>query len=262
MSKKNIECEYCHTLISEDDIKCPECGANCSNVIKKYRAEQEKKEAEERQKREEQGKAVFDNVNQAFKTTKIVSTVFIIIFACVFLFIITNAFNQIRRNNESRKDNNTVVNKDDDTDKKDEKVTVGYQETAETSSLKITLDDYELYEYHSNNFENRNTPKGYQKIAFHFTVENKSEREISTYSLVELTADDYKVETSRLEQSPGFEEVVSGKAKYEALAGSYLGSGKTLKGYVGYLVPTDKKVLKFYIGEDITIEIENPAFEG
>ena len=29
MGKKVIECDYCHTLISEDDTKCPSCGANC-----------------------------------------------------------------------------------------------------------------------------------------------------------------------------------------------------------------------------------------
>ena len=39
MEKKKIEleCEYCGVPITEKDHKCPNCGANCTERIKKYK---------------------------------------------------------------------------------------------------------------------------------------------------------------------------------------------------------------------------------
>ncbi len=257
MSKKNIECEYCHTLISEDDVKCPHCGANCSNVIKKYREEHQKEEEE----KEKEALEVFNNVvGKNGKVVSIIATIIILIVFAVFVMQFIN-FGKTRntiRNNMNNMENNTI---DEPTQQqKNEKITVAYNEEATTSNMKVILDSYELYERSSKNFESYNTPKGYQKIAFHFTIENLGNSDLSTYSLIELTADDSKVEKSDLKLHPGFEKVVTGKENYEEVINSYIGSGKLLKGYVGYLVPKDKKVLKFYIGDDITIEMENPSY--
>ena len=257
MSKKNIECEYCHTLISEDDVKCPHCGANCSNVIKKYREEHQKEEEEKEKEAKETREKVFDSFNRTKKVTEIIITaISIIMFIVIGFFIVKNIINF----NKDPFNDNFFDNDDEIEEEINEKITVAYNEEATTSNMKVILDSYELYERSSKNFESYNTPKGYQKIAFHFTIENLGSGDLSTYSLIELTADDSKVEKSDLKLHPGFEKVVTGKENYEEVINSYIGSGKVLKGYVGYLVPKDKKVLKFYIGDDITIEMENPSY--
>lgn len=255
MSKKNIECEYCHTLITEDDVKCPHCGANCSNVIKKYREEHKD---DDKEKIDE----IFGTFNKvADRNSKVVSVIAVVIFLIVAAVMVTQFMSFGKRRNNMLSNNintNTII----DDEPPDEKVTVGFNEEAATSEMKVILDSYELYEYHSNNFESYNTPKGYQKIAFHFSIENLDDYDLSTYSLITLTADDSMVDKSDLELHVNFEKVVKGKEKYEKIINNYIGSGKVLKGYAGYLVPKDKKILKFYIGDEITIEMENPAYSG
>ena len=193
---------------------------------------------------------------------KVVSIIATIIILIVFAVFIMQFINFGKTRNTIRNNMNDMGNTIDEPtqQQKNEKITVAYNEEATTSNMKVILDSYELYERSSKNFESYNTPKGYQKIAFHFTIENLSDSDLSTYSLIELTADDSKVEKSDLKLHPGFEKVVTGKENYEEVINSYIGSGKVLKGYVGYLVPKDKKVLKFYIGDDITIEMENPSY--
>lgn len=257
MSKKTLECEYCHTLISENDVKCPHCGANCSSVIKKYREEQAKIEKEEK---DEAIKAFTSITDTGRRIGSVFSVVFIIIFITIFVF----AFIQIRDTHKNISDKKPTVINDyvEPTEEKKEKVVVNYKEVATTKEMSIVLDSYELYEHHSDNFVSYNTPKGYQKIAFHFSIENLGEYDISTYSLITLTADDTKVETAKLDLNTSFASLVKGKAKYESVVDSYIGSGHTLKGYAGFLVPKDKKVLKFYVGDSITIQMDNPVYEG
>lgn len=50
--KSELICEYCGTIITENDKHCPNCGANCSSSIKKYRIEQEKIRLERLKNRE------------------------------------------------------------------------------------------------------------------------------------------------------------------------------------------------------------------
>ena len=256
MSKKEIECDYCHTLISEDDVKCPNCGANCSNAIKKYREEKKIEQQREELTRLNTAKDFF---NSYHKSQQIVVTVVGIIIFAVFCIVFYNVY----KNFNSDKGLPTIVENDIEDDVEDdieEHPTIGYKETGEFDNLKVTLDKYEFFEYKSDNFETYNTPKGYQKIAFHFVLENKSDRSKSLYHVIDLTADDYPVERTKMEVTPNFSKVVKGKEKYENLENQTLKSGQTLKGYVGFLVPKDKKTLKFLI-DGITIEMKNPAYK-
>ena len=258
MSKKVIECEYCHTLISEDDVKCPECGANCSNVIKKYRKEQEEKQKNEREESIKATKEIFGDFH---KRNRIVYIIAVLLFLIIPVIGIIQMVNNRNHFNET-KENMTSKTNDKTNTEENKKITIKYQETGELNNLKVTLDSYELFEYYSKDFERYNTPKGYQKIAFHFTVENTSdEYDKSLYSFATLTADDTPVEETKIEITKGFDSVKQGKEKYEKLDNQTLKSGQVLKGYVGFLVPTDKKVLKFRI-DNITIEMDNPAYKG
>ena len=75
-----------------------------------------------------------------------------------------------------------------------------------------------------------------------------------------LTADDYNVETSDLSKSSQ-EYVVSGKEKYSELDIYNIGLNEKRKGYVGFLVPRNSKILKFYIDGKEVLSIDNPAYE-
>lgn len=79
--------------------------------------------------------------------------------------------------------------------------------------MKVILDSYDLYEYHSDHFEHYNTPNGYQKIAFHFEIYNKQDEPLMTGMLIDLLADDSNVEQTDLELKKDFASLVKGKEK-------------------------------------------------
>lgn len=250
MNNEIIECEYCHTLITENDTICPKCGANCSNAIKKYKLEKQKKDREKAEKISNFQKEVFSSFK---KKQKFVQFFSIIVFAIVIAVMIT-IFVRISSSHNSLGG--------DFSDIEEKRVSVSYKETAETSIIKVTLDSYDLYEYHSQHFDIYNTPSGYQKIAFHFEIFNKSDEEMTTSFLIDLLADDSNVERTSLELDKGFASLVTGKEKYEQIDHLQIKSNSTLKGYIGYLVPVSKKNLKFTVGDYIIIEMDNPVYEG
>ena len=260
MSKKVIECEYCHTLVSEEDIKCPSCGASCANAIKKYRKEEEKKLAEEKSRKEkmieDQIKTVSEVGVQGAKYVFVLTTIIIIIAIIFTVIIFSNIARQIDRQREESIDTEPEIVE------KQEKVKVGFNEKAETKDMVVILDDYEKYAYHSDFFKNYNTPDGYQKIAFHFEIKNKKSTDLYLWSQrIYLTADDYLVDTTSLE-APGdnFAKVIEGKASYEDISSATIKGESTLKGFVGFQVPKDKKNLVFSVGDYITITMDNPVY--
>lgn len=265
MNKENeiIECEYCHTLITEYDTICPKCGANCSKVIKKYKEEKQKKEQEKREKVENFQKSVFNHVQKGQRFARFfIFMIFVVAaFFMIRSFMKFSSFEGLPIDESNENKNNKV---EDKVEKPQivKVVKVSYKETAETNEMKVTLDSYDLYEYHSEHFESNNTPNGYQKIAFHFEIYNKSDRTMSTGMLIDLLADDSNVEDTDLELPKGFAELVKGKEKYEKIEPLQIKPNSTLKGYVGYLVPKDKKILKFTVGDYIIIEMDNPVYKG
>lgn len=248
-----LVCDYCGMEISEKNHTCPNCGADCSIKIKKYkeqkRKEEEAKKAEDLKKNQELAKDVKGVASK-------IAVVFVAIFVFVMAMIIfgISSLSRQARNSEIEFSSGTV----NETPKK-KKVEVGFNEDAETSKYTVTLDSYELYEYKSDDFPNQfNTPQGYQKIAFHFVYTNTSDNKMYSSS-INLTADDYTVEEARMEVGM-FEHVVTGKEKYSSVENKYIQSGEKLQGYAGFLVPVDKKVLKFHVGDNITITMDNPAY--
>lgn len=256
MSKKVIECEYCHTLISEEDTNCPSCGANCTGAIKKYRKEQEEKIKAERDK----VLNTFGNIyKDTTKTFRIISVFVGVVFLAVFGVIIYGATST--RNNMDNKFDDFNVEMEPEKEEKQEVVTVKYQEEAITKKMKVKLNSYEFYRFQSDSFDSYNTPDGYQKIAFHFEIENLTDNVIFLWSEgISLTADDYEVEETDL-KSPGdsFAKVVEGKGNYPDISRGTIKSKSKLKGYVGYLVPKNTEKLKFEVGDYIIIEMDNPA---
>ena len=251
--KIELECDYCGSPITEEDRKCPSCGANCTDKIKKYKQQQEKIEEEKKAKDAEYSKQLADDIGKAFMTpAKMI--MFIAIFAFAFIFVMSVIGMSMHRDKET----NSAKNQ---TEEKIKDVSAGCNELAETDEFSILLDSYEFYEYRSDSFpESYNTPEGYQKIAFHFVYTNKrDDEEYLSIADMHLTSDDYKVESASLKTGV-FEKAVQGKASYPTLLGSRVGANEKLQGYVGYLVPKNTKTLKFTM-DHVTITMDNPAYE-
>lgn len=237
MEEKELICEYCKVPIKESDHKCPNCGADCTKTIREYK-KYKSIEAAERSKK------IQRDMDRSFRIPLIIIFTFFILF---FGFIIYNAFRQVENV------------KNDDT-----KVTVKYNEEAKTKDISVILDSYEMYEHKTDIFPNNmddNTKSGYQKIAFHFVIKNNTEEVFDTRfdAIVSLTADDYKVDEADLEKCYTC-YTVSGKDSYQDLY-DQIAAGEKLQGYAGFLVPKDKKILKFKIGDNIIITMDNPAYQ-
>ena len=237
MEEKELICEYCKVPIKESDHKCPNCGADCTKTIRDYKKHKSIEDAE-------RSKKIQRDMDRSFRIPLIIFLTFFILF---FGFIIYSAFRQVENV------------KNDDT-----KVTVKYNEEAKTKDISVILDSYEMYEHKTDKFPNNmddNTKPGYQKIAFHFVIKNNTEEVFDTRfdAVVSLTADDYKVDEADLEKCYTC-YTVSGKDSYQDLY-DQIAVGEKLQGYAGFLVPKDKKILKFKIGDNIIITMDNPAYQ-
>ena len=255
MEEKELICEYCKVSIKETDHKCPNCGANCTHVINEYKKQKRAKEEEVEQKRREMSANLTRDIDNSFKKVAIV------IFSIVAIFILLIAsviYSQVRN---SRDTFDNFGNFDDE-----EKVVTGkYQKEVKSNKIGVTLDSYEFYEHKTDKFPDDmedNTKPGYQKIAFHFIIKNntKSVFDTSFDAKITLTADDYKVDKADLEKCYTC-YTVTGKDSYQNLYDE-IAAGEKLQGYAGFLVPKDKKNLKFKVGDNIVITMDNPAYNG
>ena len=248
MKKVELVCHYCNSAINLYDDRCPNCGASCTGVINEYKREQERIA---RNKEYASGK----EISKTFMSTgNAVAAIFIIPIVAVLVGLVLAGVLFIRSFDFTSNNVSSL---------EDENLEVGYNEVAKTEKMNVTLSEYELYEYKSDEFPTHyNTPDGYQKIAFLFTIKNKSNEELNTYfdADISLTADDYNVESSDLEKCI-FCYTAVGKDSYQEIEGLKIKSGEQIKGYVGYLVPKDKKALKFRVGDDVVITMDNPAYE-
>ena len=250
MSKKILECEYCKTIITEKDTTCPKCGANCSSVIKKYQKELEEEEKQKQKELEDKQKEMLEKSKKVMKVAAtgfginfVVATIIII---AVFIGIGVLAFRQVGGPRTKKTVEGTL------------------NEKVEAAKYALTLDSYETYEYYDDFFKNCNTKEGYQKVAFHFVVENTSEETISTSNIVynvDVKAEDEVVYSSDLNADDHFCDVVQGKKEYNKLPSTNLLAGDKVSGYLGYQLPKDKEKLKFVIDNSVVIEMTNPVYE-
>lgn len=245
MSKKYLQCQYCKSLINENDIICPKCGANCSEVIKEYKDEKEEEQRIEREKIEAKQQEIFKRIERSGKLVKIPA---IIIITIAFIFIITTILKSTGIIHPIRKELSGTLN-----------------ESITSEKYNINIDKYEGYEYYDDFFKDCNTKKGYQKIAFHFVIENKSNTSITIDDIIDnlkLKAGDEEVKTANLSTSENFCQVIQGKSSYNELDdNTTIVSKDKLSGYIGFEIPKSEKELKFIINEKDIIKINNPSFE-
>ena len=236
MEKKiELECDYCGVPITEKDHKCPNCGANCTEKIKKYQEQENKEKERIRQENIEQSKKIQEDFNKPVKFVFAIAAA-IIIFTFVMFFITIFGSHK-----------GSIINEEKEIEKE---------------GIVCKQDSYELYTYVSEKFpEHYNTPEGYQKIAFHIICENKGDTEdMVTGFDIKLTADDYSVKYADIKAGT-FEKAVLGKAEYPSILNEDIAPGEKLQGYIGYAVPKDKKVLKLTV-KGKTTTLDNPVYEG
>jgi len=247
MGKKILECSYCKSIITEKDTTCPKCGANCSDVIKAYKKEQEEIKEKELKEMKEKTAEVAKNITQGFNSSmKIVSTIMIVISVFVITMIIIFGFGLFKGT------------------KQKEEVTGTINESIKNDGYSLIVDSYEAYEYYDDFFKNCNTKEGYQKVAFHVLIENTSDDTMSTRSIVNnivLKAEDELVIQSDLDADTHFCEVLQGKKEYNKLPTTDVLSKDKISGYIGYQVPKNKEKLKFIIEGNLIIEFDNPFYE-
>lgn len=257
MSKKFLTCEYCGNLLKLTDTRCPNCGANCSSVIKKYHEELESEKEQLRKENMARVKKI-QNMSKTSIFIIIFSILLIIIaFISVFIFII---FKEVEVSHSD-------LEKDSSFDlpiKKKKVVKTTFNKVAEGSKYDLIIDKYEAFEYKNNmGVDLFNTPEGYQKVAFHFEIKNTSGKEIDIldpFFFISLKADGVVAEDCALETTPGY-DVFQGKGSYEKLKGTHLFDGESVNGYVGFTVPKTAKTLTFTIDKEIVVEMDNPYYE-
>lgn len=245
MSKKILECQYCKSIITEKDTTCPKCGANCSDVIKAYRKEMEEEEKKKQEEMKEASKKVINAVSTGYKINYII---FVVAFVIILGIIVAMAFSMFSIGKGSKKT-----------------VTGSLDEEIKGPEYTLKIDNFETYEYYDDFFKNCNTKEGYQRVAFHFVIENTTDKTISTSNVVyhiDLKAEDEVVNQSDLDAEQHFCNVVQGKAQYNKLPTTNLLAGDKVSGYLGFEVPKNKETLKFIVDESIIVEMANPVYEA
>ena len=250
MAKKVLMCEYCRHLIKETDVKCPNCGANCSKIIADYKAEQEA-EAEARH-----NEFVAAGERRA-KKVMLAGGAFMIV--PIFMFIMATA-GIIGAVIHFNKNEGPVQ-----TSNKKESVTGTLDGEGKNEKFSVKIDGYEEYEYTSDSFQEMcNTRDGYKKVAFHIVVTNESNETIDASLIrdIELKIGDEMASKASLEENSAFCDLVQGEKEYTFFPynGKIL-SGDKLSGYRGFVVSKKVEKIKFIINDDIVIEMDNPVYE-
>lgn len=252
MKKDDLICEYCKTGISLEDKKCPNCGADCTKTINEYKKKRQEIEDDLNNRKIAIIENTFKKVGSAIKISFVIPIIIFVLAIGMAVFIGI----MVSKNTSDNK-----VPFVDEKQKKEEKVSVKYNELAETNNFTIILDKYEVYNHVSDDFPNQyNTPEGYKKVAFNFVINNKSDNPVDLIfdNKISGTADDYNLEETDLEICM-FCKAIEGKEKYSSLP-KIVTEGNKIQGYIGYLVPTSAKNLKFNVGSLVTIEMDNPVY--
>ena len=218
-------CEYCGNRIdAEKDHKCPNCGASYKKNKEFIKQQEEKKKNLEMNN--EYKHKIINHVLGTMKFSRFFMLIPIIVFVLVFAIIITGIISVERKSN-NKQDNNINVQDIFDSvmgedSKEQEKVTVNFNEFAETEEYKVKVEKYEVVEDTFNRLES-----GYEYVKFHLIVENLTTRE--------LTKEDVNC-------------IVDGVAQTNKLSSGYsdlpmfIARELAVKGTATFIVPTDKPV--------------------
>lgn len=236
-----LKCKYCGSGITKRTTKCPNCGADLTDVIE----EDLKKQKEEFDKRKEH------IANEYNKVSKKMSVVFISMgLFIVFIFIVVG-FSIFKFT-------------DGHTSKSAEKVTVEVKEQGKANLFVISCEEVEEYNMIAdfNGYTDGIKKDGYQQLAFHIKMTNTSNKKIEFFfddlEFV-LLADGVQMKNSTVVENPHFRHEENGK-KFEVLPTS-IAVDATIDGWVGFYVDPKAKELELKI-DNVTIKMDNPVYKG
>ena len=259
-----ITCEHCGCIIDTDkDKKCPNCGAPYSKSeeykeVKDYHKKNKDydlKEREEDIKTKELTNKVFQNALFGSKMIAIVASMIFLIIVIVFISIAfstkksTNSKNEI--NHQEQKE---IIDKIQDQMglKEQEKITVSFNELAETENYEIKCNKVSEYKY--DYFEQKEYKKSdYKVYNFQIIFTNKKEI-ISTLNNIQLTYTD-KEGNENIVAKKVNANVDESKNALDFLAKDTL----THKGNMAYEIPKYVNDVKI-VYDSVTIVIDN--FKG
>ena len=170
-------CEYCGNRIdAEVDEKCPNCGASYKK--NKSFIELEKNRVQQNQLNNEYKHKIINHVLGTMKFSKVFMVIPILIFVLVLTIIIVSFINFGKDVNDKEPENIIDVQEKlesiiDDNSKEQEKVTVNFNEYAETQKYKVKVEKYEVVEDIFNEAD-----EGYELVKFHLIVENLTDTSI------------------------------------------------------------------------------------
>ena len=222
-------CEYCGNRIdAEKDAKCPNCGASYKKNQSFIKLEAERKQ--QMQTNQENVQKVFNHVFGAFKISRIMFFIPIV----VFIIIIATAI--IITTKPSYNDNNDLGEIFDGlTEETEEVVVSGLDQFAETKEYKVKVTKYEKEEDIFNRLDD-----DYEYVKFHLVVENLTDGR--------LTKEDVNCIVDGIAQTNYY------SSGYSDLP-MFINKGLTVKGTATFEVPKNASSYEIKYGDYITIKI-------
>ena len=206
-------CEYCGNRIdAEKDHKCPHCGASYKKNKSFIKLQEEKNQREQ---------MVTENSQKVLKTVFGVfafSKLFMLVPIIIFIVIITIAVKTVNKQINIKDGIKTEINELNK--KAEEKITVGFNEYAETSEYKVKVTKYEVVEDKFNRLDDN-----YEYVKFHLVVENTSNKELTkedVYCIVDgiSQTNDFSSGYSNLPMFIAKDLAVTGTATFEIPVGT------------------------------------------
>ena len=181
-----ITCDHCGCVIdTEKDKKCPNCGAPFSKNkeyegvknIKKKQTDYDFREREADIHSKELQNQIVENtlngMNKASKFSKVIVFIVLLVFIGIFVTIILR-FNSLKTVETNKPDNSTnILDILNNNDKKEENVTINYNENYSNEEFEIKCDNISNYEY--DYFEKEERRGNYNYYNFHIIFKNKTD---------------------------------------------------------------------------------------
>jgi len=226
-------CEYCGNRIdAEKDSKCPNCGASYKKNQSFIKLEAEKKQ--QMQTNQENAQKIFNHVFGAFKISRIMFFIPII----VFIIIIVTAIILTSNNKPSYDDKNDFgeIFEDITGEKEGQEIVVeGLDAFAETEDYKVKVTKYETEEDMFNRLDD-----DYEYVKFHLVVENLKDSR--------LTKEDVNCIVDGIAQTNYY------SSGYSDLP-MFINKGLTVKGTATFEVPKNANSYEIKYGDYVTIKI-------
>lgn len=231
-------CEYCGNRIDgEKDKKCPHCGASYKKNKKFIELEKEKNENIEMNN--EYKKQIMDHVVGTMKFSKfifIIPVVFFLVILTAIIITFVGAKNKVKENGTGEKIEEFFNSMVEEELKESEKITVNFNEFAETEKYNVKVEKYEVVEdiFH-------HADAGYELVKFHLIVENKTQKEIRN--------EDVNCIVDGVAQTNDF------SSGYSDLP-FFIASELTVKGTATFIVPKNTSSYDIRYGDYVTIHIQ------